>query len=107
MWTLEPCASVAKSERADAEYTSHSDIVTYVEWRPDHPDVLASVSATKGDTNVRFHDARTNKQTAVVSINERNLTLSWAPHDANQVQGPGVVGAGRAGPGVGGGWVWQ
>ncbi|KXZ44010.1 hypothetical protein GPECTOR_75g734 [Gonium pectorale] len=85
VWTVEPYAPVAKTERSDAEYPSHSDAVTYIEWHPSQPDMLASCSNSKTDTNIRFHDARTNKQTAAVPLsNEKNLVLSWAP-DGSQL----------------------
>ncbi|GIL45328.1 hypothetical protein Vafri_2592 [Volvox africanus] len=79
VWSVEPYCPVAKTERADAEYGSHSDAISSLQWRPDHPDVLASCSNSKNDTNIRFHDARTNKQTAAVQLgNEKNLVLSWS-----------------------------
>ncbi|KAG2484461.1 hypothetical protein HYH03_016697 [Edaphochlamys debaryana] len=79
VWTLEPHCGVLKSERSDAEYPSHSDNVSYIEWRPDDANVLASCSNSKTDTNIRFHDARTNKQTAAVPLsNEKNQVLSWS-----------------------------
>jgi WD40 repeat protein len=53
VWTVEPCCPVAKTERADAEYNSHNDAISSLEWRPDHPDVLASCSNSKNDTNIR------------------------------------------------------
>ncbi len=58
VWTVEPSCGVARAERADAEYTSHTDTVTSVEWRPDHPDVMASASSSKADTNIRYGAAR-------------------------------------------------
>ncbi|PNW75804.1 hypothetical protein CHLRE_12g559850v5 [Chlamydomonas reinhardtii] len=80
VWTPEPHCNVTKTERSDAEYASHSDAVSCIEWRPDHADVLASCSNSKSDTNIRFHDARTNKQTAAVALsNEKNQCLSWSP----------------------------
>lgn len=79
VWTVEPSCGVARAERADAEYTSHTDTVTSVEWRPDHPDIMASASSSKADTNIRFHDARTNKPTAAVPLScERNLSVAWS-----------------------------
>lgn len=86
IWAVEPHCSVAKSERSEAEYTSHGDVVSFLEWRPDHPDIVASISGTaaKTDTNVRFHDARANKQTAAVSLSDRSMAFSWAP-DGNSL----------------------
>ena len=45
---------MTKTERSDAEYASHSDAVSCIEWRPDHADVLASCSNSKSDTNIRW-----------------------------------------------------
>lgn len=56
IWTVEPSTSVSKPEKADYEFRGDKgsmDAVTCIDWKPDHPDVLASTSATKTDTYVR------------------------------------------------------
>lgn len=42
---------VAKPERADVELKGHTDGVCHVAWKPNSPDVLASI--TNGDKTLR------------------------------------------------------
>lgn len=66
----------------ESDLRGHSDSVMYLRWHPADEDRLASTSGQ--EQNIRFWDARTSKNTAVLSTPGNNLYLTWS-HDGNYI----------------------
>ncbi|KAJ3325916.1 hypothetical protein HDV06_002301 [Boothiomyces sp. JEL0866] len=62
------------------EFKGHSDAVERVEWHPDHPEKLGSVSL---DKYLRLWDIKSSKPTLQVKTDGELINMCWSPDGRN------------------------